>query len=328
MSLGAPLAIAAGLMALIVVILQAWVEGPLLGDGLAVRVAATLAAVITGAAAWSVSSRLADGFVRGVAVAAAGVLVAQSQIEMLLWQPGSLVACWALLACSGGAVGRRSETGASSRGTRSLVIPVVFAVVAGVMAIGGLRDALATAEAGRSISALHRTPADDRPPPSAADRREAAESLVVDLVERGGWNDPRRVRGAITLFMTTGLDADRRRAATIADAWSDARPGVASAATHASVLEAIAIASSDPSDERNAVFAIERVIEFDPYDASWRLRLAERLAALGRCDEAIVAVDEAIRLDATQDLDPLAQFGPEQGRRVDAIRSACGSSVE
>ncbi|HAC08811.1 MAG TPA: hypothetical protein DCG14_04060 [Phycisphaerales bacterium] len=322
---GAPLAIAAGLMALIVVILQAWVEGPLLGDGLAVRVAATLAAVITGAAAWSVSSRLADGFVRGVAVAAAGVLVAQSQIEMLLWQPGSLVACWALLACSGGAVGRRSETGASSRGTRSLVIPVVFAVVAGVMAIGGLRDALATAEAGRSISALHRTPADDRPPPSAADRREAAESLVVDLVERGGWNDPRRVRGAITLFMTTGLDADRRRAATIAGAWSDARPGVASAATHASVLEAIAIASSDPSDEREAAFAIERVIEFDPYDASWRLRLAERLAALVRCDEAIVAVDEAIRLDATQDLDPLAQFGPEQGRRVDAIRSACGS---
>ena len=94
------------------------------------------------------------------------------------------------------------------------------------------------------------------------------------------------------------------------------------------MLEAIAIASSDPDDGREAVVAIERVIEFDPHDASWRLRLAERLAALGRCDEAIVAVDEAIRLDATQSLDPLSQFGPEQGRRVDAIRSACGSRVD
>jgi hypothetical protein len=245
-----------------------------------------------------------------------------------LWQPGSLVACWALLACSGGAGSRPAGADVPPRGTRSLMIPVIFAAIAAVMVFNALRDGLATAQAARSISGLHRTPGDGRPLPSAADRREAAESLVADLVERGSWNDPRRVRGAITLFMTTGADADRRRAATIAGAWSDARPGVASAATHASVLEAIAIASADPDDGREAVSAIERVIEFDPHDASWRLRLAERFAALGRCDEAKVALDDAISLDATQGLDPLAQFGADQDRRMDAVRSACDSSVE
>ena len=326
--LGAPLAMVAGLMALIAVLLQDWVEGPLLGDGLAVRVAAILAAVITAVAAWSVSSRLADGFVRGVAVAAVGVVVAQSQIEMLLWQPGALVACWALLASAGGAGGRGIGTGAGRPGGGSLVIPVLFVVIAGVMAFGALRDGVATAQAARSISGLHRTPGDGRPLPSADERRNAAESLVVDLVERGAWNDSRRVRGAITLFMTAGTDADRRRAAAIAGAWFDARPEVASAAANASVLEAVAIASSDPDDGREAVVAIERVIEFDPYDAGWRLRLAERLVPLGRCDEAIEALEEAIGLDATQSLDPLSQFGTEQARRVDAVRSACASSVD
>ncbi len=327
-SFGRRFAIVAGLMAVIVVLLQAWVEGPLLGDGLAVRIAAIMAAVITAVAAWSVSSRLHDGFVRGVAVAAVGVVVAQSQIEMLLWQPGSLVACWALLACSGGAGSRPAGADVPPRGARSLLIPVIFAAIAGVMVFGALRDGLATAQAARSISGLHRTPEDGRPLPSAAERREAAEGLVVDLVERGVWNDPRRVRGAITLFMTTGVDADRRRAATIAGAWFDARPGVASAATHASVLEAIAIASADPDDGREAVSAIERVIEFDPYDAGWRLRLAERLVTLGRCDEAIEALEEAIGFDATQSLDPLSRFGTEQALRVDAVRSACVSSVD
>lgn len=325
---GLRFAIVAGLMALIAVLLQAWAEGPLLGDGLAVRVAAILAAVITGAAAWSVSSRLADGFVRGVAVAAVGVVVAQSQIEMLLWQPGALVACWALLASAGGAGSRSAGADVPPRGARSFMISALFAAIAGVMVFGALRDGLITAQATRSISGLHRTPGDGRPLPSAADRREAAESLVVDLVERRAWNDSRRVRGAITLFMTTGTDADRRRAATIAGAWSDARPGVASAATYASVLEAIAIASDDPDDGREAVSAIERVIEFDPHDASWRLRLAERLAPLGRCGEAIVAVEDAIRLDATRDLDPLSQFGPQQDRRVDAVRASCGSGAD
>ena len=327
-TLGAPLAIVAGLMALIAVLLQAWVEGPLLGDGLAVRVAAILAAVITAVAAWSVSSRLADGFVRGVAVAAVGVVVAQSQIEMLLWQPGALVACWALLAGAGGAGGRRTDAGFPRRGARKIVIPLLFAAIAGVIVLGALRDGFATAQMARSISTLHRSPGDGRALPSADERRNAAESLVVDLVERGAWNDSRRVRGAITLFMTAGADADRRRAAAIAGAWFDARPEVASAAANASVLEAIAIASSDPDDGREAVVAIERVIRFDPHAAGWRLRLAERLAALGRCDEAIVAVDEAIRLDATQDLDPLSQFGFEQDRRVEAVRSACDPTAD
>ncbi|MAD19606.1 MAG: hypothetical protein CMJ52_05210 [Planctomycetaceae bacterium] len=323
---GPRVAIVAAPVAVIGLFLMAWIEGPLLGDGLAVRTGAIMVAVITGVAAWSVSARLSDDLVRGVAVASVGVLVAQAQIEMLLWQPGSLVACWSLLACAGGACDRVSGVDRPRRVSGGLVVLASSAAIASVMVLGAFRDGSSTAQAARSISTLHRSPGDDRTPPSAADRRGAAEALAVDLVEERAWNDPRRVRGAITLFMTTGVDADRRRAATIATAWVDARPGVASAAARASVLEAIAIASSDPEDGRDAASAIERVIEFDPYDAGWRLRLAERFAALGRCREAIAAVDVAVELDAERDLDPLARFGPGQVGRVEAVRSACDAS--
>ena len=327
-SIGTRLAVVAGLMLLGVLALQAWIEGPLLGDAAAVRIAALAAAAITGLAVWSVSSRLSDALVRGVAVAAVGVIVAQSQIEMLLWQPGSLVVCWALLATAGGAAGSRGTTPPPRGGVRASLIPTIAFLIAGIMVVAALRDGLSAAQAARSISGLHRSPVDDRPPPSATDRRDAADALVGDLVERGAWTDPRRVRGAITLYMTTGIDEDRRQAASIASAWFDARPGVASASANASVLEAIAISTSNPEDARDAIVAIERAIEFDPHDAGWRLRLAERLATLDRCDEALTALAAAVALDATQDLDPLARFGAAQSRRVEAVRSACDATAD
>jgi hypothetical protein len=35
-----------------------------------------------------------------------------------------------------------------------------------------------------------------------------------------------------------------------------------------------------------------------------------------------------VALDATQELDPLARFGQDRLRRVEAVRSACESSLE
>ena len=322
---GSRLLITGGLMLFAILFLQFWIEGPLGSEALAVRIASITAAGLVGLAFWSVSSGVPDSIVRGIAVAAAGVVVAQSQIEMLAWQPGSLVACWGFLACAGGVSPPRSSKGTGVEGG---IIVVIFMIIAVLVGLASLRDELGMTQAQRSIAGLHRTPGLDLPAPSARNRRDAADSLAVDLIPRGDWTDPRRVRGAISLYMSTGVERDRRDAVKITAAWCDARPGVASASAHASVLEAIAIASGKPEDDRLAEAAIRTAIEGDPFDAGWRLRLAERLAALGRCREALAAIDEAVALDATQELDPLARFGQDQLRRVGVVRSACGSSLK
>ena len=322
---GSRLLVTGGLMLFTVLCLQLWIEGPLGSEAIAVRIASITAAALAGLAVWSVSSAVPDSIVRGIAVAAAGVVVAQSQIEMLAWQPGSVVACWGFLACAGGV----STRGSSKRtGFEGPALVVIFMVIAGLVGLASLRDEIGTAQARRSIAGLHRTPGLDLPAPSARNRRDAADSLAVDLIRRGAWTDSRRVRGAISLYMSTGVESDRHDAAEITAAWCVARPGVASASAHASVLEAIAIASGRPEDGRRAEAAIRTAIEGDPFDAGWRLRLAERLVPLGRCDEALAAIDDAMDLDATQELDPLARFGQDQLRRVEVVRSACGSSPE
>ncbi|MAD78669.1 MAG: hypothetical protein CMJ51_04775 [Planctomycetaceae bacterium] len=322
-SSGSRLLITGGLILVVILVLQFWIEGPLGSEAIAVRIASITAAGLVGIAVWSVSSTVPDSIVRGIAVAAAGVVVAQSQIEMLAWQPGSLVACWGFLACAGGVSPPRSSKGTGVEGG---IIVVIFMIIAVLVGLASLRDEVGISQARRSIAGLHRTPGLDLPPPSAGNRRDAADSLAVDLIPGGDWTDPRRVRGVINLYMSTGVGRDRRAAAKIAAAWCDARPGVASASAQASVLEAIAIASAKQEDDRRAEAAIRTAIEWDPFDAGWRLRLAERLAALGRCREAIAAIDDAVALDATQELDPLARFGEAQLRRVEAVRSACESS--
>ena len=173
--------------------IQCFVESPLEVDGVLLRIGAVAMGIFVAAVVIGLLADVPESLVRAVAVAAAVVIAAQAQIEMLLWQPGALVACWALLASAGGAGSRSAGADVPPRGARSFMIPALFAAIAGVMVFGGAaRRSPPPPRATRSISGLHRTPGDGRPLPSAADRREAAESLAVDLVERRAWNDSRR----------------------------------------------------------------------------------------------------------------------------------------
>lgn len=304
--------------------IQWFVEAPLEVDGVLLRLVAITMGMFVGVVVIGLLADVPGSMVRAVAVAAAVVIAAQAQIEMLFWQSGSAAFCWAFLAVAGGA-GWIPGT-ARSNARSSIRVPIVvtcFALLAIVSLFAALRIGIADAQARRSVADLHRGFDDDRPLPSASDRRVAAFGLSAGIVEDGDWNDDRRIRGAIQQFMAAGEPADVAEALRIADAWSTARPGPLSSAVRASILQVVASGSADAESDERALVAIDAAIEFDPWDPAWRIARAERLADLQRCDEAMLAVAAARMLDEQRALDPIVRLGTEERRRLDAIGVRC-----
>ena len=304
--------------------IQWFVEAPLEVDGVLLRVVAITMGIFVGVVVIGLLADVSGSMVRAVAVAAAVVIAAQAQIEMLFWQSGSAAFCWAFLAVAGGARSIRGTTRSNVRS--SIRIPIVaacFALLAIVSLFAALRIGIADAQVRRSVADLHRTFDDDRPLPSASDRRVAALGLSAGIVEDGDWNDDRRIRGAIQQFMAAGEPADVAEALRIADAWSTARPGPLSSAVRASILQVLASGSADAESDEKALVAIDAAIEFDPWDPAWRIARAERLADLQRCDEAMLAVASARMLDEQRALDPIVRLGTEERRRLDAVGVRC-----
>ena len=304
--------------------IQWFVEAPLEVDGVLLRVVAITMGIFVGVVVIGLLADVSGSMVRAVAVAAAVVIAAQAQIEMLFWQSGSAAFCWAFLAVAGGARSIRGTTRSNVRS--SIRIPIVaacFALLAIVSLFAALRIGIADAQVRRSVADLHRTFDDDRPLPSASDRRVAALGLSAGIVEDGDWNDDRRIRGAIQQFMAAGEPADVAEALRIADAWSTARPGPLSSVVRASILQVLASGSADAESDEKALVAIDAAIEFDPWDPAWRIARAERLADLQRCDEAMLAVASARMLDEQRALDPIVRLGTEERRRLDAVGVRC-----
>ena len=304
--------------------IQCFVESPLEVDGVLLRIGAVAMGIFVAAVVIGLLADVPESLVRAVAVAAAVVIAAQAQIEMLFWQSGSVAFCWAFLAVAGGAGpidGR--PTSNSKSPIRVPIVTTCFVGLAIGSAVVAVRMGFSEAQAGRSVVGLHRMLDDDRPAPSASDRRIAALALSAGVVEDGRWNDERRVRGAIEQFMAAGEPEDVAEALRIADAWFAARPGPASSAVRASVLQVVANASVESEADQRALAAIDDAIEFDPRDPIWRVVRAERLVDLDRCEEAMLAVASSRTLDAQRELDPLVRLGPIELERLDALELEC-----
>ncbi len=306
-----PLLVAAA-ASITVLVVQAIVESPGDGAAIAVRFAAVAVGGLVGIAAFGVLGELDGRTVRRVAMAGAAVVLAQGQIEMLFWQPGSLAMCWAVLAIAGDAAPRPLRVG-------RLAGPVVvgMGLIAAVLGSGVLKDGRRTAAA---LAPLHDAHARERGV-TPAERRAIALG-VSGLSEDDRWWDDRVIRGAIDQYMAAGGDDDVRQAMTLTARWCERRPGPQSWSARASVLQ-VATQRGLASAEMT-LDAIDAAIAFDPTEPRRWIDRAELLVELGRREDAEAAIDEARRLDDARDLDPLMQFGSRERARIDLLGARLG----
>ena len=153
-------------------------------------------------------------------------------------------------------------------------------------------------------------------------RLEVVARLPIPSEDEAWWDD-RAVRGAIDLLMASGTAEGLAQAETMTARWVERRPGPASWSVRSSVLRESArrgLGGLEPT-----LAALDAAIAFDPCEPRRHLERAEVLVELGRCDEAVSAVDEAARLDAQHELDPLVQLGDRDRRRLADARAACES---
>ena len=263
-----------------------------------------------------------EGTARLVALTAAAVFAAQGQIEMLFWQPGSVVIAWAVLGLAGTAAIREPKSSA-------IAWPVGALVVSCFLLFGGLALGLGEAQMRRSASDLMAM-AQQEPPPTSAEIEEArwgaATGLSAGVVEDGRWWDRRRLRAATTQFGMLPNAQDRAKALEIAEGWAQAHPGSESMARRAALARGVYAVLGDEQSLKVAIEATWEEIPFLPYDPMQRVILAELLLEAGDPAGAAAQLDEAQRLDAALELDPLAQFTESERARLQRARQRAGSA--
>lgn len=307
----------------IIVAMQLVVEWPVLDEmGAVMRLVGGLVAVC-------VLLLVLDAFSRGfpragwyVAISAAVVIVAQGQIEMLFWQPGSMVIAWAFLGLAGTAVAR-------SRSTAAVGWPLGVGAIAVVMLIGGSLLLLRESAVRRVAMPLQQLGMKSSSPTMAEieeARWNAGKALANQMPEAGGWWDGPKVKAATSQLGSLPDPKDRQHALDIADDWFAARPGAGSSSLRASLARGLHMVSEDPATLRQAIEMTGTAIEFRPLDPLLRLRLAELLLADGLKTEALQEINEAERLNANLGLDPLVQFTPAQQKRLEELRATAQSS--
>ncbi len=289
---------------------QAVIEAPGDGGAIGVRLAAASVGALIGVAMFGLLETLDARTVRCVAIAATTVVLVQAQIEMLFWQPGSVAICWALLAVAGDATPRSTSLG-------RLAGPIVLGtgVIAAVLGSGELK------EARRAELAL--TPlfdASEQPGGASAEVRRAVATGISSLSTDEVWWDDRVIRGAIDQFMAAGSDDDLRQAMVLTERWCERRPGPQSWSTRASVLQVAA--ARELADSEVTLEALDVAIAFDPTDPRRWIDRAEVLVELGRREDAEAAIDEARRLDAARELDPLMQLSARDRSRLERLEAA------
>jgi len=304
--------------------IQSFVEAPLGVDAVLLRAVGIAMGIFVGVVVISLLADVSGPMVRAVGVAAAVVIAAQAQIEMLFWQSGSVAFCWAFLAVAGGVnAASRAIVPKPRPSMRDPLVAACFVTLAIASTFVAFRIGLSEAQSRRVVAALHRSLDDDRPSPSALDRRAAALSLSAAVIADGHWSDERRIRGSIEQFMAAGEPDDFAAALQLADAWFTARPGPVSSAVRASILLVLANDSVERGLNQQALVAVDVAIEFDPWDPAWRVARAERLADLDQCDAALLAVASARMINEQRELDPIVQLGDRELQRLNAVEVRC-----
>ena len=292
-------------------------EWPLDAVGLATRVAALAFGTIVGTGVWSTTSRVSSDSLRAVGLAAAVVILAHAQIEMIFWQPTSIALAWVFLAAGGTA---RKSTSPRWQASVRIVAVGLVAVAALLAAAFSLRTRIIEGEVATLIAPLHRQ--NPGPDPATRAEREAAIAGLVDHVDATGWYDGRTARGVIDQGLIVGSAEAVRQAAGFADRWFEARPGAESAGIRSAVMMAASRTSEDQRVLERTLVAIDDAIRFDPTEPRFRLARAEVLVRLGRSPEAMASIEEAERLDLNRRLDPLVRMGASDRGRIESVRRA------
>lgn len=292
-------------------------EWPLDDVGLATRIAALAFGVIVGTGVWGTTRRTSPESLRAVGLAAAVVILAHAQIEMIFWQPTSMALAWVFLAAGGTA--QKSKSPRWQASTRIVAVGLL-AVTVLLAAAFSIRSRIIEGEVATLIEPLHRQAVGSDPATRA--EREAVIAGLVDQVDATGWYDGRTARGAIDQWLIVGSPDAVRRAAEFADRWFEARPGAESAGIRSAVMMAVARTSEDLPMLDRALAAIDDAILFDPTEPRYRLARAEVLVRLGRSAEASTSIEEAERLDLDRGLDPLVQMGQSDRDRLESLRRA------
>ncbi len=307
-----------------VVAVQWYVESAVLDQpGLIMRIAGGVLGMATTVLVIDGFRRAPEYASRMVALVAALVFVVQGQIEMIFWNPSSVVCAWVLVALAGSARSRESQRGAWGW-------PVLAAVVSLMLFLASGRILLSESQMHRAAQPLLEL-AQRETPPSAAEIEEArwrvASALVVvdnegkPIASEPSWWDLRRVRAAVSQLNMIPNVEDRVRALELANAWIVARPNTDSFAMRGGVVRSLHASINDVASRDDAIEATWDEIPWRPYDPELRIILAELLLQSGDAVGAAAQLEEGIRLDALRDLDPLARFSQEKLEAIEELRA-------
>lgn len=257
-----------------------------------------------------------EGTSRLVALSAAIVFAAQGQIEMVFWQPGSVVLAWVVLGLAGTAATRECKTS-------EIAWPIGGVFISGVLLFGAILLGLSESQMRRSASSLLELAVRETPP-SQAEVEEArwlaANGLSAGVVEDGHWWDRRRLRAATSQFGMLPTVEDREKALEIAEGWVHTRPGSESMSRRAAIARAVYAKRRDEASLNAAIDATWMEVSYQPYAPMPRVRLAELFLEVGNPVGAAAQLDEAERLNMMLELDPLAQFGDADQARIERAR--------
>ena len=298
-------------------ILQLFVESGILDQpGRLIRIVGVVLAMSTTLLVVDGFRHAPPGAARLVALLAAMVFAAQGQIEMLFWQSGSVVVAFSILGLAGTAATREPRSRQMGWSIGACVLGVAL-LIAGVFLLLGEAQMRRSAE-GLLAIARGTVPADSASIEEA--RWRAASMVSADMVEDDRWWDRRRARAATSQFGMLANVEDRERAFVIAEGWVNNHPGAESTARRAALARGSYAMNPDPESLAMAIEMTWEAIPYLPQDPMLRVYLAELLLEANDPAGAAAQLDEAVRLNAELELDPLSQFNDEQRDRVSRAR--------
>ncbi len=234
------------------------------------------------------------------------VLMVHAQIEMTLFDPGSVV--WVMCALGLAASGA-PRVGGSKLGFIGAVIVMALALWIMFSAVIPTRRA----EHMVGEAALAFVPAS---PEQLAQQREQAAGLLLAAYEHHLPTDVKLINEASRQLAAATLERGAQRERLFARSIElieqaiEDHDHLSSIVIAAQLYQLRAARTGDAHDWDRAIASARRMTERDPHAvASWR-RLGEYLAGAGRPDEAITAYRQALRNSDNFELDELKQLSP------------------
>lgn len=251
--------------------------------------------------------------------AAAIVLVVHAQVEMTLFQAGSVGWALAILGAAAWAPVQRGRVPAAPISAVVGAVAVALAVLVAIP-VTSFESRLAGAE--RAITDNFGSAA-----PLTA-HREVAAKLLVEAQSSWTWSADAADAAAEQLLLAAyaAHPSQRTRLLELAIAALDAAPQASSrtslTALRSSVLAAQATIESDPAAQRatwdRTIDAARSLTALDPNGLSSWVRLGDVLYAADRSAGAAAAYRRALEIDAAWRLDPLRQLSDERRREITA----------